>query len=167
MISQEFKFTVDNVNYIHDRVISLYGGGSGIRDTGLLESVIESPYQACFGEDLYPDVIDKAIKYLFDFTNYQIFIDGNKRMGILTAEIFLKMNHLQLYMSLDDKYELVMTIAKGQCTDSKEITTLVRKNIIPIDTALDIEKVSEDTLVGLAEILRKLALGAGADENIQ
>lgn len=31
------------------------------------------------GQDLFPDIYDKAVRYLFGFATNQVFRDGNKR----------------------------------------------------------------------------------------
>ena len=45
----EFKFTRQNIEYIHDENLTNFGGGDGVRDDALLTSVLASPYQECFG----------------------------------------------------------------------------------------------------------------------
>ena len=109
----EFKFKRQDIEYIHTKNLANFGGGDGVRDDALLTSVLASPYQECFGKSLYPDIIAKAVKYLFDFTNYQVFIDGNKRMGLSTSTVFLAMNGFKMDLSEDNQYELVMKIANG------------------------------------------------------
>ena len=71
--------TLEQVLKLHDAVVEKFGGLSGIRDSNLLLSCIESPKMMMFGEDLYPSVYDKASIYLFNIVCNHPFNDGNKR----------------------------------------------------------------------------------------
>lgn len=42
---------------IHQRMIERTGGSKGIRDLGMLNSVVNSIYQTFDGKDLYPSII--------------------------------------------------------------------------------------------------------------
>ena len=53
-------FNVETVLALHDQVLIKYGGASGIRDAGLLDSALNRPFQTFGGEDLYPDVYHKT-----------------------------------------------------------------------------------------------------------
>ena len=39
---------------IHDQLIAETGGSSGLRDEGMLDSALNSPFQTFGGEDVYP-----------------------------------------------------------------------------------------------------------------
>lgn len=120
---EEEKFTIEDIEFIHDTMIEKYGGIYGIRDKNLLYSVTNTPYQSCFGEDLYPTILDKAAKLLYDFCNYQIFIDGNKRTGVAVSNTLLVINNYELTLSDIEMYELAINIAnhKIEINDVKQI----------------------------------------------
>lgn len=64
---------------LHTQLIDRYGGQSGIRDTGLLQSAIAMP-RAGFGETyLHKDLFEMAAAYLFHLVQNHPFLDGNKR----------------------------------------------------------------------------------------
>ena len=48
------KLTKEQVVSIHSSLIKASGGTDGVRDDGLLESALESPFQTFDGHDLYP-----------------------------------------------------------------------------------------------------------------
>lgn len=54
------KLTKEQVVSIHSSLIKASGGTDGVRDDGLLESALESPFQTFDGHDLYPSIIQKA-----------------------------------------------------------------------------------------------------------
>ena len=75
---------------IHDEQLAQHGGGSGIRDAGLLASVLAKPQQiAAYGE---PDVFDLAAAYAFGVARNHPFIDGNKRTAWVLARLFLRLH---------------------------------------------------------------------------
>lgn len=51
---------LEDVLTIHEFLVKDFGGSSGIRDLGLLESAIARPFQSFANEDLYPSPFDKA-----------------------------------------------------------------------------------------------------------
>jgi death-on-curing protein len=57
--------SIDQVLDLHRRQIRAFGGASGIRDRGALESAVARPQATFGGEDLYPDVVTKAAALTF------------------------------------------------------------------------------------------------------
>ena len=127
---QNFK-TLDrsDIEKIHDLMIEMFGGSYGVRDAGLLESACLSPYQNVFGQNLYPTILDKAAKYAFDFANYQIFIDGNKRTGLATMTAFLDINGYELNMSSEQQYFLMMDIANKRIDDPQTVSEILKQHV--------------------------------------
>lgn len=122
----EFYLAQEDIELIHNDMCYRYGGSLGIRDAALLESVCRAPYQSVFGQDLYPTAFDKAAKYLFDFSNYQIFLDGNKRTGLATAAAYLIGSGYQLTLTQMQMYDLTMKIANGQIRDTDQISMILQ-----------------------------------------
>ena len=50
------KLTKSQVISIHSQIIEATGGSDGIRDDGLLDSSLNSPFQTFGGEDVYPSL---------------------------------------------------------------------------------------------------------------
>jgi death-on-curing protein len=73
--------SVSEAIYIHDILIERFGGSTGIRDVGLLESALARPFQTFNGVDLYPESIEKAAALIESILNNHPFVDGNKRIG--------------------------------------------------------------------------------------
>lgn len=114
---------------IHDDGIFKYGGSYGIRDKGLLESICISPYQTIFEEELYPTIYDKAAKLLTDFCKYQVFVDGNKRTGVMVAEEFLNKNGFTLTFTDIEYYQLAMDIATSREPDLENIANRIKTHV--------------------------------------
>ncbi len=123
--------TLDEVVAIHGDQIKRYGGSSGVRDWGLLRSAIATPAATFGGKYLHGDLWEMAAAYLFHLVQNHPFIDGNKRVGAVAADVFLALNHLCLVASQDDYAELVLSVASGK-TSKSAIAEFVRANTKPV-----------------------------------
>lgn len=81
---------------LHSAIISESGGSDGVRDEGLLDSAIGTPFQTFAGQDLYPTVLEKAVRLGFGLIRNHPFIDGNKRIGTHAMLVFLDLNNVSL-----------------------------------------------------------------------
>ena len=98
---------------IHEEQIKRLGGSLGLRDLGLLESALAQPSMS-FGESfVHVDLFEMAAAYLFHLTSNHPFIDGNKRIGLASALIFLELNGVSITRGTDILYELTMSVACG------------------------------------------------------
>jgi death-on-curing protein len=80
----------DVVVAIHEAQLAEHGGGTGLRDAGLLESALARPENlAAYGK---PDVADLAAAYGYGISRNHAFADGNKRTGFVAVELFLELN---------------------------------------------------------------------------
>ncbi len=52
--------TVEQVLFLHARLIEETGGAHGVRDLSLLESAVARPWSTFGGRDLYPNLFFKA-----------------------------------------------------------------------------------------------------------
>lgn len=94
--------TLDTVLAIHDDMVDKYGGSHGIRDLGVIQSAIARPQSSFGGDDLYPNVFDKAAALFHSLMFNHAFIDGNKRTTIVSAARFLSLNGFELDVSRED-----------------------------------------------------------------
>lgn len=105
--------TAAQVLFIHSRLIVETGGAPGLRDLGLLESAVARPQATFDGEDLYPDLYSKAAALMDSLIRNHPFIDGNKRVGITAASIFLLRNNLQLTATNEEVERFTLLVAQG------------------------------------------------------
>lgn len=101
-----------------------------VRDAGLLESAVHRPSAAMFGEEAYPDLIDKAAALLQSLAINHPFFDGNKRTAWLSCVTFLAMNDVQLRPDIDAAERLVIAVATGQMDEVKPIAHALRELIL-------------------------------------
>lgn len=97
-----------------------------VRDAGLLESAAHRPSAAMFGEEAYPDVVDKAAALLQSLAINHPLFDGNKRTAWLSCVTFLAMNGVDLRPDIDAAERLVIAVATGEADEVKVISQGLR-----------------------------------------
>ena len=112
---------VKHIDEILKDQLDRYGGEYGVRDAGLMESAVAAP-RALFGRDLlHADPLTQAGAYLFHLCSNHPFLDGNKRVALASALVFLDLQDIEVYDRNDQLYELTMAIARSEI--SKEEAT--------------------------------------------
>ena len=101
-----------NVLKMHKKIIIKDNSADGIRDMGLLESAIYSPFQTFGGKEIYPNPIEKAALLAFKIIKNHPFVDGNKRTGIVAMFLCLKMYKIKIISTEDEEEELVYKIVE-------------------------------------------------------
>jgi death-on-curing protein len=119
--------SIAEVVYIHSVLIERFGGASGLRDLGLLESALARPFQTFDGNELYEDPIHKAAAFIESLLVNLPFLDGNKRIGYVIMRLYLMEMGFDLLASQDEKYEFVIQIASGQLKFA-EITQWIKQH---------------------------------------
>lgn len=104
---------------IHRDQIERYGGGSGIRDMGLLQSAVAMPAAAVGGCYLHEDVFEMAAAYLYHIIRNHPFVDGNKRTGAVAAVVFLLMSGVELGAGVASFERMVRSVASGKATKAE------------------------------------------------
>lgn len=107
------RLTTKQVIFLHSSLIEATGGTDGIRDIGLLESALESPFQTFGGEDLYPALIQKAARLGYLLISNHPFIDGNKRIGIHIMLVFLALNGVEIECTQKELIDVGLSLADG------------------------------------------------------
>lgn len=112
---------------LHAAIIEETGGSHGIRDQGLLQSIVARPRQQFSGKDLYPDVFSKAAVYLDSIARHHVFIDGNKRTSLAVAAYFLHLNRLEI-TATNKQLELFVMYVVTQKPELREIAQWLGKH---------------------------------------
>ena len=98
---------------LHSALIRQSGGSDGIRDEGLLDSAVSTPFQTFADQELYPSLLEKAARLGFGLICNHPFIDGNKRIGTHAMLVFLDINQITLSYEDDDLIETILRVASG------------------------------------------------------
>lgn len=113
--------TLDDVLGIHQDSIDAFGGSSGIRDHGALESALMRPQSG-----YYPDVIAEAAALWESLSQNHPFVDGNKRTAIASVAAFLAINRFQLRFEELEAYRFMMDLYGSGRFRMTELETWLR-----------------------------------------
>jgi death on curing protein len=83
--------TLDDALYIHAEQLRLFGGAEGVRDFGLIVTVLLRPQTG-----YYADLVEQAAALWESLAMNHGFIDGNKRVAFACLDIFLGLNGARL-----------------------------------------------------------------------
>ncbi len=106
--------TREQVEGIHDAQIARYGGSSGLRDEGLLESALAQPGVSFGGVFVHDTLFAMAAAYLFHIARNHPFVDGNKRTALVSALVFLEVNGVVVRHGAEVLYQLTLNVAEGK-----------------------------------------------------
>ncbi len=103
--------TQDVIMAVHDRQLAEHGGGTRVRDIGMLESALARPMnQWTYGQD---DLASLAAAYAFGIARNHPFVDGNKRTAWVAARLFIALNGGALAFDKADAINTVLALAAG------------------------------------------------------
>jgi death-on-curing protein len=120
--------TVVQVMEIHEAVIDAFGGSRGICSRGLLESAIGAVQATAFGQSVFADITEIAAAYLFYLCRNHPFVDGNKRVGMTAAIVYLRLNGVEPSPDSDEWERLVLDVANSVL--DREATTARLRNLL-------------------------------------
>ena len=120
--------TLAEVLEIYEHVMKQSGGLLSIRDVNALDSAIAQPRMTFDGLDLYPTVIEKASALGYSLIQNHPFMDGNKRTGHATLEIFLVLNGYHIVANVDEQVGVILRVASGEMKRD-EFTEWLRRRI--------------------------------------
>lgn len=118
--------TLAEVIAIHKDQIDNYGGESGIRDLSLLSSAIAVPQSTYDKKFLHEDLFDMAAAYAYHLCQNQPFIDGNKRVALVSALVFLDLNETDINDPDNILYKAMRDIASEKMS-KKDLANIFKK----------------------------------------
>jgi death on curing protein len=125
-----------------DQIIALWrqevGADTGkyyVRDGGLVASAAARPGPV-FGTEPYETLIDKAAALLHSLVCNHAFSDGNKRAGLIAADVFLQLNGAYIDGSDEEEiFGIVMAVATHELDDVPAIAERLAPLIRPLHQA--------------------------------
>jgi death on curing protein len=127
MNQEPWFLDIGQVDELHEASLKAYGGTSGCRDRGLVESALGAAQNTFFYGN--GDHFDVAAAYAFHVAQAQAYLDGNKRTAIATAIAFLAGNgfaRIPTQAFLTDLYEAMIAIADRRL-DKPGLAKLMRE----------------------------------------
>ncbi len=108
--------TVSEIVRAHSCLIEATGGTDGVRDIGLIESALMRASAGFGDQEFYPTVTEKAAAICCGLIGNHGFLDGNKRIGVLTLLLILRKNGVRLSYTQEALTHLGMEAAQGLLT---------------------------------------------------
>lgn len=106
--------SLENVILFHKKIVAQTGGNSGIRDIGLIESALNRALITFDGKELYQEVERKVAVITHSLIRNHGFVDGNKRIGVATMLLLLKLNGININYTQKELIDLGLEIAEGK-----------------------------------------------------
>ena len=119
--------TLEEVIAIHDDLIRQFGGSSGLRDMGALESALLRPQMG-----YYEGTVEEAAALMESLANNHPFVDGNKRVALAVTDTFLRLNGS--FIDCDDReaYEHLMGLFETDSFHFAELRSWLEEKVRPL-----------------------------------
>ena len=98
---------------LHEESLATFGGASGLRDEGLLDSAVARPLNT-HAYNAESTMADPAAFCAFGLAKNHAFVDGNKRAAFLSIGMLLAINGWKLVADKLDAIETVLAVAAGE-----------------------------------------------------
>jgi death on curing protein len=121
--------TLRELLIIHERVIAETGGSAGVSNPAGLDSALSRPFTAFGGVELFPDIGTKVSALIHSIISFHPFVDGNKRVALVAADVTLRLNGSRLIPSMEIE-PFFWSIARGE-KDVEAIAEWLKHRIEP------------------------------------
>src|ERR1700731_2061667 len=101
--------TTADALFFHKVLIERYGGATGIRDAGALESALHRPQTG-----YYDTLVHEAAALLESLVQIHPFIDGNKRVAFAVVDVFLRINGYVIAGDSSELFESFIALIENQ-----------------------------------------------------
>ena len=113
---------------LHEESLAMFGGASGLRDEGLLDSALARPLNThAYNAD--STLADLAASYGFGLAKNHAFLDGNKRDAFLSIGMFLSINGHKLVAAQVYAIQTILAVAAGEL-DERGFAAWIQKNTV-------------------------------------
>lgn len=106
-------------------MVGKWGGLSGVRDEGLLESAVARPQTG-----YYQDVIEEAGALCESLLQNHPFLDGNKRTAVVATAAFLRWNGFRLQFVDREMYEWLMNLYQTGRVTKQSLEAWIRDHAV-------------------------------------
>lgn len=120
--------SVDEALAIHSELIVRFGGASGVRDAGLLESALHRPRTG-----YYADVVEMAAAMFESLLMNHPFVDGNKRVAFFATDVFLRLNGWRLGVDSREAHGFLIGLLEDSTADFDHLEPWIRGAVERLD----------------------------------
>ena len=126
MPADSVKFLAnDELFEIHARLIESFGGESGLRDPGLLESALFRPQTG-----YYEDLAEMGAALFESLIMNHPFVDGNKRIAFFATDVFFRLNGYKLEVSASQAHPFLIGLLEAGKCDYENLLPWIRQSIV-------------------------------------
>ncbi len=126
MPSESVQFlSLDEVVEIHTVLIERFGGPTGVRDLGLLESALYRPQTG-----YYKNLTEMAAAMFESLINNHPFVDGNKRVAFFATDVFLRLNGYKFQVEGKVAHQFLMNLFDANSCDLEHLLPWVSESIV-------------------------------------
>jgi death on curing protein len=119
--------TVAEVYRIQHRLIEMFGGLHGVRDKGVIEAAVFRPQTG-----YYNSIEEEAAALMESLGNNHSFLDGNKRIALAAAGVFLQRNGYYLAIEAESGHAFIVGSMERQEFHFTQILGWIRQHIQPL-----------------------------------
>ena len=116
--------TLEEAIAIHQALIERFGGESGLRDAGLLESALFRPQTG-----YYRDVAEMAAALFESLLTNHPFVDGNKRVAFFSTDIFLRLNGFRFRVEAESAHAFLVGALEDGTADFEHLLPWIRASL--------------------------------------
>ncbi len=126
---------VADIGYFHQQCIDEHGGLRGDATEGLPESTLARPRDLL---NYNPDagLFELAASYGVGFARNHCFPDGNKRISLISIDVFLQINGFELIAAEVDAVAVIRELASGELSEA-ELALWIKNNSQAVDIGAD------------------------------
>jgi death-on-curing protein len=121
----EYVSTADAL-FFHKQLIERYGGASGIRDAGALESALHRPQTG-----YYDTLIHEAAALFESLVQNHPFVDGNKRAAFAVVDVFLRINGHSITSDSKTIYDSIIKLFENGTFDMEHLVPWLQQIVRP------------------------------------
>jgi death-on-curing protein len=115
--------TLEEALEIHETLIQEFGGPSGVRDLGLLESALFRPRTG-----YYRDLIEMSAALFESLLMNHPFVDGNKRVAFFAVDIFLRINGYRVVVDPDTAHKTIIKVIEQRIDVKESLDQFLRQH---------------------------------------
>jgi death on curing protein len=118
--------TLEDVLALHDDAITFAGGATGVRSMDLVQGAMAQPEAGFGGEYANAFPFGMAAAYAYHLSRNHAFVDGNKRVGLSAALVFLYLNGWEVEDPDETLHPVMEDAAQGKLVKA-ELAAILEK----------------------------------------
>ena len=120
----EYVTTADAL-FFHKQLIERYGGASGVRDVGALESALHRPQTG-----YYDSLIHEAAALLESLLQNHPFVVGDKRVAFAVVDVFLRINGFTIAAPSTAIYKRMIELLEEGSFDMEHLVPWLQEVVV-------------------------------------